>query len=384
MLNPFYHPFSGGTEKHLLEVCTRLAKKHDVTVLTSMLEGTKRKEVLDGVKIVRIPSAVLTSLPHPLPPPVPLMLFPWPSFVWELKKAELVHIHNRFVYGLNDVFAIKKVFKKPLALTLHNARPQGIDLPTDLVGGVYDDAVGQTIMRNCDLIAGVSRNTIETTVPNELWDSAQVIYNGVDTKMFTPNTHADRAEALRKELGLEGKKIVLTVCRLVEQKGLDYLIDAIPFVLREEKNAHFVILGHGPRLKHLQEKARKKGLDDKISFLTERFSESDLAALYEACDCFCLPSLWEPFGIVFVEALSSGKPVVGTDVGGIPEIIENGKSGFLVPTRNSTILAEKISILLSNPAKARKMGEAGRKTALKKFTWDETAKGYEKLYSRLE
>ena len=124
-------------------------------------------------------------------------------------------------------------------------------------------------------------------------------------------------------------------------------------------------------------------LTHKISFLEERYSERELAFLYAACDCFALPSLWEPFGIVFVEAMASGKPVVGTDVGGIPEIVENGKSGFLIPVRNSRTLAEKIVFLLQNPSQARKMGLEGRKTALKKFTWEETAKGYEKLYSKI-
>ncbi len=383
MLNPFYYPYAGGTEKHLLEVCTRLAKKHDVTVLTAMLQHTARREDFEGVHIVRMPAAVLYSLPHPLPPPVPLLLFPWPDLAAEAKKADVIHIHNRFVYGLTDVFIAKKIFKKPLALTLHNARPQGIDIPTDLAGGFYDDAVGRKIMYNCDLIAGVSKNTLDITVPPEFKGRKTVIYNGVEPHLFEPGKNDAEAEALKKDLGLEGKKIVLTVSRLVEQKGLDFLFDAIPEILAEEKEAHFILLGRGPRLEHLKKKAEQMHFSDKISFLTERFSEKNLAALYAAADCFSLPSLWEPFGIVFVEALSSGKPVVGTDVGGIPEIVENGKTGFLVPTRNSRAIAEKIIFLLQNPSEAGKMGVEGRKTVLKKFTWDETAKGYEKLYSKI-
>ncbi|MBS3070088.1 glycosyltransferase family 4 protein [Candidatus Micrarchaeota archaeon] len=381
MLNPFYYPYSGGTEKHLFEACRRLAKKHDVTVLTSMLPHTKREEEIEGVRILRTPAAVLTWLPHPLPPPVPLYPLPWPDFVREVNDADVVHIHNRFVYSLFELFAIKKILKKKLALTLHNAKPQGIDLPTDFVGGLYEDVYGRKIMANCDAIAGVSKNTLDITVPPDLLMPKQVVYNGVDVDWFNPKNSG--GTVLRDLVGVEGKKIVLTVCRLVEQKGLDYLLESIPLVDKQMNGkAHFVLVGRGPLLSHLQKKARSLGVEGKISFLAERFSEKDLAALYAACDCFVLPSLWEPFGIVVVEAMATGKPVVGTDIGGIPEIIAHGKNGFLVQPRDARALAERIAFVLENPKAAKKMGAEGRKIAVKNFTWDETAKSYEQFYAK--
>lgn len=382
MLNPFYYPYSGGTEKHLFEACKRLARKHDVTVLTSMLPRTQREEVVEGVRVVRMPSAVLTWLPRPLPPPVPLYLFPWADLAEEAKQADVVHIHNRFVYSMFEIFAIKKIFKKKMVLTLHNARPQGIDLPTDFVGGLYDDVYGERIMRNCDAIAGVSKNTLDVTVPQDLRVRKQVVYNGVDTRLFNPRNSGGRI--LKDLVGVEGKGIVLTVCRLMEQKGLDYLLDSIPLVDKELKGkAHFVLLGRGPMLEHLQSKARKLGVEEKISFLAERFSEKDLSALYAASDCFVLPSLWEPFGIVLVEAMATGKPVVGTAIGGIPEIIEHGKNGFLVQPRDARALAERISFVLQNRKTAKKLGAEGRRDVVRKFTWDQTAKSYEKFYAKL-
>jgi len=383
MLNPFYPPYFGGTEKHVFEVANRLAKSrnYEVTVLTAMLPKTAREEEMNGVRVVRMPAAVLTWLPHPLPPPVPLYLLTWPDLLREASQADIVHVHNRFVYSIFEIFAIKKILKKPLGLTLHNARPQGIDVPTDLVGGLYDDVYGRKVMENCTAIAGVSKNTLDGTIPADIRASkpTQVIYNGVDFKFFNPNNFGERT---RKELGLEGKKIVLTVCRLMEQKGVDYLIDSIPLVDREMKGkAHFIILGRGPRLDHLEKKVEDMGIANKVSFLTEWYSLHDLAELYAACDCFALPSLWEPFGIVLGEAMATGKAVVGTSVGGIPEIIDHGKTGFLVPTRDSRALAEKIIFLLENPGTARKMGVEGRKSVLRKFNWDETAKSYRKFYA---
>lgn len=379
MLNPFFYPYSGGTEKHLHEVTKRLSKKYDVTVLTAKLPNTKRLDVVDGVRVVRMPSFVLTEAPHPIPPPIPVYLFPWPDFVREIEKADVVHIHNRFAYSPFELLVIKKVFKKKLAVTLHNARPQGIDAATDFVGGLYDDVYGKRILTSCNAIAGVSQNTLDMTVPKGLKIPKKVIYNGVDTVLFNPK---NSGEALKKDLGLDDKKVVLTVCRLVEQKGIDFLLEAIPAVDKALKgNVHFILLGRGPRLEHLQAKARALGVDKKISFLSERFSEKDLASLYAACDCFVLPSLWEPFGMVVVEAMSTGKPVVATDIGGIPEIIESGKNGLLVPPRNAALLAEKISFVLQDEKAARQFGDAGRKRVLAQFTWDETARSYEKFYT---
>lgn len=379
MLNPFFYPYSGGTEKHLFEVGKRLAKTHEVTVLTAKLPKTKRIEYIEGMRVVRMPSVVFTEAPHPLPPPIPFYLFPWPDFVREAEKADVIHVHNRFAYSFLELMVLKKAFKKKLAITLHNARPQGIDLATDLLGGFYDDVSGSKIIANCDGIAGVSRNTLDATVPSGVKAPQKVIYNGVDVNLFNPK---NSGEGAKHDLGLDGKKIVLTVCRLMEQKGVDYLLEAIPAVTRSEKGkAHFVVLGRGPRLEHLQKKAKELGVESSVSFLTERLSERDLAALYAACDCFVLPSLWEPFGMVLVEAMASGKPVVGSDIGGIPEIIDHGKSGFLVAPRNPKALADRISFLLENPKSARKMGAVARKIVTKKFTWDETARGYKKFYS---
>ena len=380
MLNLFYHPYPGGTEKHLHEACTRLAKKFDVTVLCSQAEGQPREEIVEGVRIVRTPSVVLYSLPHPLPPPVPLMISRGADLWAEAKKADVVHMHNRFVYHLGDVFTIKKLLGKKMAVTLHNARPQGIDFATDLLGSFYDDTIGYTIMKNCNRIAGVSQNTLDITVPDEFKEKTQVVYNGVDVKMFKPS---NKPEGIEKRFGFEGKKVILTVCRLVEQKGLVYLLEAMSHVLTEEKEAHLVIVGRGPLLDELKRKSLTLGLEESITFIPERISEKDLARIYAACDVFVLPSLWEPFGMVVVEAMASGKPVVGSKIGGIPEIILDEKTGFLVPPRGHEELAEKILFLLKNPKKARSMGVWGRKRAEKSFTWDETAKSYEKFYANI-
>ncbi|MFH0974072.1 MAG: glycosyltransferase family 4 protein [Candidatus Micrarchaeota archaeon] len=376
MLNPFFYPYQGGTEKHLLEVSKRLAERHDVTVLTSQLPDTKRLEKIYGVNVVRTPALILTKLPHPLPPPFPVM----PQHgvdLWRLaKRADVVHAHNRFIYGLTEV-ALIRALDKTLCWTLHNARPMGIGPSTDLFGQAYDESVGRIVMRACDGVIGVSQATLDTTLPEDYDGVKSVVYNGVDEKMFTPG---EASGNWRKRLGIPaGKKIVLCVCRLIEQKGLFFLLEAM-----REVDAALVLLGRGPLEKEIAAHAAAHGAANKFFPCTERISDSELVDLYRTAEVFVLPSLYEPFGMVIVEAMACGKPVIGTGVGGIPEIIREDTNGLIVPPRNPRALATAINAVLNNDAKARRFGLAGRKIVENEFTWMKTARGYEEFYKRVQ
>ena len=368
MLNPFYPPYQGGTEKHVYEVSKRLAKKHDVTVLTARLPNTKKEEVSEGVRIVRTPAFVLKHLPHPLPPPIPVTPFSLRDLAEEARNADLVHIHNRFVYGTADVMLIKRFLKKDLALTLHNARTVGVDAATDALGQFYDDVIGKHTMKECTCIAGVSKATLKTTVPKQLMWKTRVVYNGVDTKLFNPKVKGDW---FREDSGIE-EPIVLTVCRLVKQKGIEHLIRAMKGV-----DAKLVIFGRGPLEAELKAIARKEGVD--ALFYSKRVSDGQLASAYGACDVFVLPSLWEPFGIVTGEAMACGKPVVGTDAGGIPEVIDDS-SGFVVPKARPNAIRQRVKTLLEDKKLRKRLGENGRKRVLKHFTWDESARSTMRMY----
>lgn len=373
MLNPFFPPYMGGTEKHVFEVSRRLAKKHDVTVLTAQLPGTKKEETVDGIRVFRSKAWVLKDLPGPLPPPIPIM----PEHAADLQRLlpehDLLHAHNRFFYGLDLVHWSKK-FKKPLYLTLHNARPKGIDFSTDFWGQAYDDTIGKAVMNACTGILGVSQNTLDVTLPKKCKAKTAVAYNGVDTNNFRPQ----KTEA-KQNLGIE--KMVLCVARFVPQKGLKVLIDALPQL---EDDAELVLVGRGPLELKLRKQAQKRRLQKRVHLLGQKISDAQLAQYYAAADVFCLPSLWEPFGMVAAESLACGTPVVCSNIGGLPEVVRNGKDGFLVPPKNPAALSEKIQLLLDKPRKAKTMGKTGRKSVLEKFTWDNTAEAYKKIYSDLK
>ncbi len=373
MVNPMFIPYWGGTEKVIYEIGRRLSKKFEITVLTTKMKNTPKEEEIEGMRVVRTNALILNKLPHPLPPPYPIAPKKVKVLDDEAKKHRLVHFHNRFYYNPVDFFLVKRL-KKTLVLTLHNARPVGIDPVTDFVGSAYDDTVGRVMMETCDYITAVSGDTLKTTVPEELRYKARVIYNGVDEKRFNPNV--DRSKA-REYLGISDEIMILSVARLVEQKGVKYLIDAMKGL-----DAKLVILGRGPKEKALRRKTKKLGLENKVIFVTDRIPEEMLPSMYTAADIFALPSLYEPFGLVAVEAMASGKPVVVSRVGGLKEIV-TPDVGFLVEPRNPGDIASKLAILLSNPELRKEMGKNARRRVEENFTWDKIADDYNKFYDEV-
>lgn len=364
MVNPFFHPYAGGTEKHIYEVAKRLARKHSVSVLTYRYPKAPKREVIDGIEVIRTRAFVLHYLPHPLPPPMPVAPQTDAIIRRLAKYNDVFHFHNRFTYSVNSFKALKRRGKH-VCLTIHNARPQGIDAMTDFAGSFYDDWFGEEIFGQCDRIAAVSRSALETTLPHEYWQKALVAYNGVNPGDYDPKK--DCSDVLA-----EYGDFVFANGRLVEQKGLRYLLAAAKKI-----DSDIVILGRGPLKKTLMKKAPRN-----VRFISDVVSEGRLESLYGACKAFVLPSLYEPFGMVFLEAMAMEKPVVGSAVGGIPEIVTDG-TGFLIPPRDPKALASRVNYLLSHPAKARKLGRAGRRRVKRHFTWDHTAKAYERLYAGL-
>lgn len=373
IINPFFHPYMGGTEKHILYIGRRLAKKHNLTVLTARLKDTPEHETIDGIKVVRSPAKVFYSAPHPLPPPVPI----FSGFANYLKKhmkdAQIVHAHNRFAYRVNDMRLVKKS-KKNLLLTLHNARPNNIDFLTDTFGSAYDDLFSKKIMRMCDGITAVSRNTMDVTLPEDYKGRLAVIHNGVDETLFKPRTSPGPWPERFRKKGLE-RRIVLTNVRLIAQKGIPYLIEGMKGL-----DADLVVFGRGPLKSSLEKMAKREGVN--ALFVTERITDKELAALYAAADIFVLPSLYEPCAVALLEAMASGKPIVASDAGGNPELVINGKSGLVVPAHASYGIRNAVKKLLGDEKLARKFGRNIRKRVLDNFTWDIAAKKFDSFYQK--
>jgi glycosyltransferase involved in cell wall biosynthesis len=185
---------------------------------------------------------------------------------------------------------------------------------------------------------------------------------------------------LRDELGLPKQgQIAGLVGRLEQQKGVEFFLEAARKIANRDPTTRFVVVGDGPLMGSLTTRSRRLGMEHRVHFLGWR---KDIARVMGMLDLLVVPSLWEAFGIVILEAMAAGKPVVASRVEGIPEFVENGVHGRLVEPANVEELAEAISELLMDPERRARMGEAGRVMvrAEGKFGASRMIREHEQLY----
>lgn len=190
-----------------------------------------------------------------------------------------------------------------------------------------------------------------------------LIHNGINITKYDLKVDVS---AKKKELGIPiNAKVIGTVGRLEIPKGHKYLLQAIPLILQKIPNTMFLIIGDGMLREQLENTVKQIGLEKNVIFTGFR---EDLIEIMRTFDLFCLPSLWEGFGVVIAEAMACGLPVVASNVGGIPDVVENGVTGMLVLPKNVTELAETMIFLLNNPMQAQDMGQKGKERVKSLFT----------------
>ncbi|MCS6297091.1 MAG: glycosyltransferase family 4 protein [Nitrospira sp.] len=202
-----------------------------------------------------------------------------------------------------------------------------------------------------------------------------VLYNGVDVP---PIPVLADIEACRREINLQGTdRVVGVVGNLYPVKGHQYLIDAIPEVLEKYPDTSFVFAGRGQLETALKQQVNRLGLGTRVHFLGLR---QDIPRILALLDVFVLPSLSEGLSMAILEAMMAGKPVIATRVGGNPEIVLEGETGFLVPPKDSPALAASLIALLKNRHLASEFGENGKRRAERQFSLQTMVSSYQALY----
>ena len=188
-------------------------------------------------------------------------------------------------------------------------------------------------------------------------DKLHVVRYGIEHTSPTDADVQHKRQALRQELDLPNDALIIGMaCRLTEQKGVPYALDAFAQIAETNPNTYLVIAGDGELRDQLQDKAFKLHLEDRVIFLGWREDMLDVMAAY---DIFLLPSLWEGFGLVFLEAMSKRLPIVATNVSAIPEVVKHQETGLLVPPKDSTAIASAIQSLLDDRTVRLHMGLLG-------------------------
>jgi len=274
-----------------------------------------------------------------------LQAYGGPGGVLLLRKSPIP-----LIYVANHTYAQQfKHLKRPIYTFLMRLEKKGYNLSKKII------AISSTTKDSLVKDYGISPRKIE------------VIPVGIDTNVFRP---------------LKIKKIpnsMLYVGRLHERKGLPYLIKAIKTVRKEIPNLKLYIIGDGNLRSPLQENIKGENLSDNIIFLG-KVSEEELIKWYNKVEVFVLPSLFEGFGIVCVEAMACGIPVIGTRVPGIVDIIKNRKNGILIPSKNSKKLANAIIGLLKDEKLRQLLGENGKKEVIERFDWDMISQEFINVY----
>jgi glycosyltransferase involved in cell wall biosynthesis len=331
--------FFGGTEQALLHLLAGLDRQrwqpilyhHEAPGITTLAEKAHQLNVQTRTVPRMVGSSTISGLPR---------------FLEQLIKDKPVVFHAQLNWLLSGKYGIlaAALARKPVIATLQQFMepPWGkmIDFQQQLLAHCVDQyiAVSNAVARQlCDTFQ----------VPAQ---KVKVIPNCVPF----PQTSGWGKSSLRSDLGLSTERpVVLTVARLDQQKGHTFLLQAI----RQVPEVTFVMAGSGPERPTLEAMARELGIDERVIFLGHR---EDIPGLLACCDLFVLPSIYEGLPLSLLEAMDAGKAVVATAVGGTPELVREGETGFLVPKRDPAALARAIQRLLSDPELTHRMGKAGK------------------------
>lgn len=291
-----------------------------------------------------------------------------------LKREEPQILHSFLFHSILLGRIVGKIYKVPIIIS---------SIHSEYVGGFLRNRLLQITDNLDDVVTIVSQKAAETMIISKILSTNKllVIYNGIDLNKFIFQDKKTREE-IREELNLKkDDKVLISVARLFEAKGYPYLIEAIKILKKKYLDIKLLILGEGKEKNKLEEQIRDSNLEKNISLLGRKENVSDYL---NASDIFVLASLWEALGCVILEAMACGLPVIATNVGGIPEIIEDNVSGFLVSSKNPEALAQKIDYLLGlDEQKRLELGNRGRKIIEEKFSLDRMVESYENLYYEL-
>lgn len=295
-------------------------------------------------------------------------------------NPDVVHLHNNVLHANSVLLALLKS-KKPVIQSAHD---YGLICPTAWCvrkdGSSCEKGYGlRCLTGGCVwpkkflreyVPQKISWRLMKKTVKKFICPS-RLIEEKINAKGLSNTTHVPYfvfPELFEKNPKKIREGFILFVGVLFPQKGLKHLINAITYVLEEKPNAVLHVVGEGPEKENSIKMAAELGLSEKVVF-HGRLSRSELVGLYAKASVVAVPSVWlEQSGIVGLEAMASARPVVGSDIGGIPEWLSDGETGLLCRPRDEKDLAEKIVDVLADKKKAASMGEAGLKTVLNKYS----------------
>lgn len=371
-LQPVYHNLSRAQVK----------RGHEVHVIARRSPGQPESEDVEGIKVHRVRT--------------PYNLSAMASVVKLASDGHPAVLHTHSTSGVFLSLG-KDLMQTPVVSHVHGttvsaATPAVLKFGRKVYGyspfRVATSYLRERVLwQSADRIAAVSSSVVSDLVEKYGVDRSKIrlVYNGTDPSLFKPEGYPDVPE----RPFLQGKKVVLYVGHFGLRKGLPILIEAMSQVVKEVSDAVLLCIGgvpswlpKGEYLEYLTRLASKNGLDGKIMFMGS-LPQGELPAYYSLSKVFVLPSYYEAFPKVIIEAMACGKPVISSRMGGTSDSVEDGVNGFLVSFGSTRGIADAIITLLQDEALSRRMGRVGRERVVREFSWDAVAGRLDSVYSEL-
>ncbi len=369
MVSDNYYPYIGGIAEHIHHLAVELRQRgHTVKILTTKVGGRTiacLDKVPDEDQVFRVGRGLIirsnksfTRVPIALRPHARVKKF------FNQERFDIIHLHGSLAPTLPLVAL--QVSRAINVFTFH---------------ATHDQSIGYALCRSLLLpyfraihgLIAVSE-TARASTAKYFPGNYRVISNGVDVDLFRPDVEPI------PELNNSRPKI-LFLGRFEPRKGLKYLLMALPEVVREIPDVQLVVVGTGI-LGYAYQSYLNKSLEKNV-YWAGLIPGELRPRYYRSCDIFCSPAIgYESFGIVLLEAMATGRPVVASDITGYRKVMTSGKEGFLVPPRDTSALARVLVKILKEPELARQLGENGRKRALE-FSWKNIAGEVETFYQEL-
>ncbi|WLW50516.1 glycogen synthase [Streptomyces sp. YU58] len=303
-----------------------------------------------------------------------------------LEGRELVHSHTWYANLAGHLG--KLLYGIPHVMTAHSLEPLRPWKAEQLGGGyALSSWAERTAIESADAVIAVSgamREDILGCYPTLDPAKVHIVHNGIDTALYRPDHGTDVLD----RIGLDrGRPIVLFVGRITRQKGVPHLLRAVRDI---DPAAQVVLCAGAPDTPEIDQEFRELFQElgrvrEGVHWIPQMLPRPEVIQLLTHATVFVCPSVYEPLGIVNLEAMACGTPVVASRVGGIPEVVDDGRTGVLVPVDDDfeTGLARALDSVIGDPGTARRMGEAGRERAVGEFGWEAVARRTVRLYEEI-
>lgn len=368
----FYLPYLGGAELFVREIVSRLSHRYRFVIVTARGEKLPlRREKEGGAEIIRVG----------LGKPLDKVIYPIPALARALQFGPVDVVHAVMVNASALSAAVYCRLKhKPSLLTLQSGDSE--EYVRGYLGPFFP--IYPRLHRSFDRVHAISRHLRDQAIRYGADRSRiAVIPNGVDTTIFSRGVYAlADLESLREGLGLTGKRIIVSASRLSITQRVSDLVRAMPGVIQEHPDAVALLIGDGEDRPALEKLSSELHLDGRVRFLGA-LEHKQVAPYLCLAEVFVRPSATEGLGTAFLEALACEVPIVGTPVGGIPDFLEEEKTGLFCEPGKPESIAKAVNRLLSDGELARECASRGRAMVEESYQWDGVAERIAGLYEDL-